>query len=428
MVSGNRMYGNTQFSKFGGLTLAMAATAWLCPMTARAQDASKAAEKPASSKTAVDKAGSDEKAAKPQKPAKQVTRKDYIDLPGAPRTPIAGFRGRSKAMPYDKPTDDQVDSVRRGTLDRPAVDAVAKAGVYALTNPNDELNIGKNVEEIVKVVRGTKPEVARVYKEAVIKYAKNLLDNSFVVQVNATLLIGRMMDGSNDSKDGVPIFVEILKDGTREDAVLYLALRGLEIAKQHKLLDVAPEREAVGAILNLSKRNGIQPLLFEELVTALGAFGMAYSGDLPERAEVAVFLANLSLDSKQPLRLRFEATHGLGSVNPTPLSRVNWELAGFVLAKFVNELVSAHKDNKVPEETFRYWLFSIGLDFKNLNKASGNERFRELTEAVQSFAAAVIDKQPADAAPIAAWLANGPPKDLRLAPSAEPLKMPATAK
>lgn len=226
---------------------------------------------------------------KSEKPARNIPREEYIEKPGALRKEIENFR-ESKRLPAEEPgraVKDRFDDMRKGrggaSVDRSIIDQMAKWHVYSMTGKSESANITRYTTDITTLIRQTKgtsrdvnTEFLRLYKQAIIKYAKDLLNNSYVVRINAILLINDLFDGTADVNDGVPVYLSVLKDPKQEDPVKYVALLGLERAKAAGQVMVEQERTAAETILDFLSQNqgkGVQPILMETIARTLGKLG-----------------------------------------------------------------------------------------------------------------------------------------------------------
>ena len=372
---------------------------------------------------------------------KSAPRRLHLAKPGAPRRPIRAFLS-TKPLPYQKasPQDRKgLEDMRRGktSIDRAIVDRCAKEDVYRTTKRGNESDIPKLNDEILKRVataRAGNDAFVIVYKQALCKYLKDLLDNTPVVQINALLLIGYLYDEKINVEDGVKILVDALRDENLVEGAHYVACKGIVRAKQHagpQAFKVADERAAATAMLKLAQKPEIQEILLEELVKALGSLRWPQSGPVPGRAEIGTFLANLALDVEQPIRIRVEAVISLCQLRIKDLvQNWNYELVGIVVGRVFEDLVSAYRDMEMTQEVFQWTTLRIANSMKDVFPYA-DAPFKEMAGKVGPMinrildAKDVTDLEKVDPGPLSEWLAaHNPPKDLKLSPLAAPLRLP----
>lgn len=357
-------------------------------------------------------------------PNKKVPRSVHIKRPGAPRPRLENYLQAEwlRADNLSPTEEDQFHDMRRGQTPprEPLIDKAAKAHVYSMTKPGDEDEISRKKADILKIIVDAKSggnvpneEFRRIYKRSLIKYAKDLLNNSLIVRINALILMGELYDGTADVPDAVPILMGVLKDSGQEDAVYYRTLRSLDAAKDSRQLTVVQERELIRDILQLADREEVQPILMEQLTNTLGKLGHAYSGNLPERADIATYLANIALDPDKSLRLRYVAAKGLGNVQQEAgIPGWNYELQTLVMCVFLKDMTLARIDGKLENsEVFRWWWWTIGAKLRELFGKPANRtnpKFQELIGVLAGLLNKIIDGktevQVSDLKPLEDWI------------------------
>lgn len=389
-----------------------------------------------------------EKAAKEkqeeEKPTKNVPRIEYIKRPGAPRERLPNYI-RSEPLRAEPPSPVEEQSfaeMRRGQQapNPQLIDKLAKWYVYRLTAPGDEANISRKVEEIFKEIRDAKTgqnepntRFRTLFKKSVIKYSKDLLNNSLVVRLNALILLAGLFDGESDVTDAIPIFMDILKNPELEDAMHFRALIGIDAAKQRRLIEVRFENEIVRDIMSLLSRENVQPILTEKLTETLGNIGHAFSGNIPERADIATYLANVAIDSDKPLRLRFVASMGLANMQIRDVQGWNHELQGLVLCVFLKDLISKYiqGDPEVNnQEVYRWWVWRTSdalrqIASRDINRT--NPKFSSLGSILANILTIVIDRsrtiEESELKPLVDWINEQQGLDKKLAPRATELEV-----
>lgn len=411
------------------------------PADAKASPAAKDAAKP-------DAAGADaedlknrlkqrsEKAKKSQ-PARKVTRDEHIAKPGAARPMIPYFREGEPlhAEPLTPQENERFERMRQGriAIDSDLIDRAAKYFVYRVSERGDGDLPARRVSEIQTRINTARQNgeannnFVKAFKTSCAKYAKDLLKGSLVVRANAVLLLASLCDGA-EVHAPVPILLEILSDPSQEDAIAYLALRGLDEAEKNKLVQVDEERTAVNKIFERIEKGSVQSVLFEQMIWSLGRMGRAFRGNEPQRAGVGTFLATLALDGSRPLRLRFAAGLALANLR-THEAAIGWnfELQGLVLARLTRDILRERADGKISDDRFRYWLAELSTSAAF--GAGTTKNLGELASIMADLRAQADRGQgPIDGSRLEVWITqHEPPRDRRLAPAAEPLTFPETA-
>lgn len=412
------------------------------------------AEKEANPPAAEPKAGEDKaKRAAPEKPEKARVKRvippgEAIRRPGAPRPGLPNFRDPNP-LPFKEPSKDilqQFDDLKGGKV-KPSpndtvIDAVAKYYVFRLTDPKNEPS--KLVDEAVRAVAGDRNVRAKTadfiqqYRRAIAKYAAQVLDNSVLVKVNALNLLQRLLDldeggSGGDAADPVDVFLKTLEDPKQEDAVFYVALRGLDVAKERGTLRVQKERPAVKLILDRTRAGDVQPVLFDQMIDTLGKLGHAFEGADPTRAEVGTFLAKVVADPDIDLKTRLRAGIALGSLRTGEVEGWNYELQGLLLAQLLVDLVRAGEDAKInPSSEFYKWLvFKLGTGLTNISlarAASEDPDIFELMKVADPILGELVKKgAKPDLEPLKEWIEKHKvPKSAKLARGAAEIALSAS--
>jgi hypothetical protein len=375
---------------------------------------------------------------KPPRPKKAVTRRELMEKPGAPREPIDKLFPR-KALNVVAPSpqeQDAFDRMRRGA-ERPdpvVIERNARWHVHRLTEPNREARLSREIDEILRFAQGNKTsggqpntEFIRLYKRSLVKYLKDLLDNSRAVRVNALVLLRKLFDGAADPHEGVVLAISVLKDPKQPDFCYYLALKALEQAADYRILLVDDERETVDYLLPLAKGKDVQEVLLEQIAITFGRLGRAFQGNLPERAEVGTFLANLALNDTHNLRTRFEAAVALARLQVQKIVRNwNYELEAVVVARLMRELLQANRDAKISTDLTRWWTNQLAVVLATRLQEPIGDGYLSFLRVAEPIIQQVLNQGEPDLGPLDRWIAaHEPPKNLRLAPQAEEIAFPA---
>lgn len=376
---------------------------------------------------------------KPTRPKKAVLRQELIDKPGAPRLQIEkSFAHKPLNFVSPSPQDQEAfEGMRRGEqVNRSVVDRVAKSLVYRMTEANREARLRSDADEILKIIQQTKqgsgsatPDFIRIFKQSIVRYLKDLLSNSMAVRVNALVLLRRLFDGNNDPHDGVVLAISVLNDAAQPEFCYFLALKVLDEAALHLAVQVEDEREAVNAILKIAAGKDVQELMIEQIAVSLGRMGRAFQGNLPERAEVGTFLANLSLNEKRAARTRFEAAVALARLKvQNAVRNWNFDLEALVVARSIRETLQASKDAKLSSESTRWRVLQMATALQDrLKNGATSEGYRSFLLLAAPMMEQILSDPTSDVDLVSLdrWLtSHEPPKNRRLAPQADEITYP----
>lgn len=374
-----------------------------------------------------------------EEPTRTLTRQEYLENPGIPRAP-SPLLDIKMPLAFKAPTAQekaQFESMRRGQInpDPKRIDAFAKFYVYQMTDPEGLSNLSNLRGEIVNDVKNARggggtvnEEFLRAFKTSLIKYASDTLNNNLLVRINALLLINDLQDGTVDVTSAIPVYVKVLQDSEQPDAMHYLAIKGLDLVKKHKSIKVEEELKAAEAIMTLIRRNDVQDLVLEQAVQTLGNLQRVAETSIPDRVEVATALANFAVDPKNPVRLRIEAAVALGKLHGDVVRDWNYELQALVVAMGMRDLLSP--EGQALGGNLEMWYANeFGIAMQVIKQESEGKKpesmdgfFAEMDKAIVTL----LDRSKPGPEGIQAWIDKQmPPKNLKLAPAASPVKMPA---
>lgn len=398
---------------------------------APATNAPASPESDAESEAAAKAADAKLRSSKPKtvaKPKKKAPIDSLIEKPGAERLRLPFFEGKDRSGEAPAIVDSQAfESMRRGQTpaNKGIIDRNAKHLVLRLTKPDQRENMSKLAADIVRYAKPA-PGASNVqgflaaYRSAATKYLGELIaDSSLFVRINALLVLSQFCeDGFNDP---VKVFVATLEDTKQPDATVYLALKGIDAAKANRLVDVEDERRAVEAIFNRLEKETPQSVLFEQMVETLGQMGRAFRSNVPQKAGVGTFLADVALDPRRSTRVRFTAALALARLKSGEVSSWNAELQGVVIARALKQLIAEKDSKQVGEERLKLWI-----DDLSASPAFAAERGKlgDLALVVRDLRASVFKSAvDLDASKLDDWLAKkGSVKSRKLADAAEELK------
>lgn len=374
--------------------------------------------------------------AKQEKPARKVSRNEHIVRPGAIRERIPDFR-EGKVLPVESLSssdNDRFEKMRQGkeAVDPRIIDRAAKYYAYRLTARNQADSLSKLVFEVLSKINTARwsgqsqpnQEFIRPFKASLTRYLRDVLkEGSLVARINAMLLLTQLVDASG-FRDPVAVFVEVLKDKKQQDAIVFLALKGLDRAEELRAVQVEEEREAVDEIFSRIESGDVQSVLYEKMVVTLGTLGRAFRSNQPSRGGVGTFLANIAVDPTAELRLRAMAGIALANLRTRESSiQWNYDLQGLVLARLVRDLVKERNSGRVGEDRFRYWMTQLA-ETPALGRG-GDERLRQLADIVGELRDRAGKGDALDLTKLEDWIAaRQPPKNLKLAPAAEDVQWP----
>jgi hypothetical protein len=397
------------------------------------------AEKSAEEKPADDKRKPADK--KDEAPKRPVSRRDHILRPGAPREALPSFRDPNP-LEFKQPSDatmakfgDYQSARAQPAANDPVIDEVAKFYVYRLTDANPRFEPAKGVDEAVRALpqeaskRAKATEFINQYVRALSKYARDVLDNSMLVRVNALVMLNRLNEGSaNRFVEPVDVYIAAMEMPEQEDAVFFVALRGMDLAKANGTLGVRQERQAVELILNHAESKDVQPVLLDQMIDTLGRLERAFKGDRPDRAEVGTFLAGVIADPERELGTRLRAAMALGNLKTSEVPSWNHELQGLLLARSLAELITAADRGEInrTSTTYQWLVFRLGAGItKVYSFAQSDPDIADLMRIADPILKQAVSKNgQVNLEPLEAWIEkHSTPKSLKLAPGAAEVKL-----
>lgn len=377
-------------------------------------------------------------------------RADFLATPGAPRKALPGlFDTKEEPAEFPRGKEKLFDEARQGQPltpeHRKVIDDAAKAHAYALTSKsggNEAVGVILRTVATAKDASGrVSTDFVKLYKSAVIKHLKHLLSNSIYVQINALFAMselqnrvaGDALDEEReipDVTDAVPIFVEVVIDDNRADAVVLMALQGLMRAKRSGLIQPGEEQKVAYRVLDLlgnsSKADDVQPVLKEKMIETLGVLQRPYAQN-PEDVQVATLLATLALDPNSSKSERLEAGRALSRLNVRSVPQWNAKLQACIVAGVI-------KDNQarleVADAQAQYdaylWLEAI--------PAPSAVAYPELAQVLREKVLGPIvnprmnDGKGPDFSALDQWIADNPmPEDRKLGPRGAEIVFPEPA-
>jgi len=339
------------------------------------------------------------------------------------------------------------DAFNSMEADRAEVDpVVVKIGaLYFLsrfTDPAEEKNLDQIHRQLRNFARERKNNFQTAFKEAYINGMKTFLleEDRKLAQVPVyNILLGlkelnTLTQGQGDG--GVDVLIGFLaKHEWWSDGSLAVAMDALASAKKQGFAKPAQEMRGADVILKIAdSRESLQPIFHEKICETLGVLAFPFRGAVPERSEVATYLARVAAaktgkDNKfkfEP-RVRFEAAIALGNQDYSSRIRgFDASVQAFVFAQTFQsflEWVSAEKGKTKPEfdaATFKHLAARFGhsaavmaaqADQAQPAVAVNKERARSLLKDVIASATLIIDGREPDPDAIAEWIKANPPNN-----------------
>jgi hypothetical protein len=384
-----------------------------------------------------------------------ASRQELINRPGAERAKIQ-IRSE-QVIPWPKPTQPELELFRQmlggAGIDDKLIRKVARWEIARFTDPAEEPKLTKNRDDVVRRFgnNNNKEEALKKYAAALVAGCEELFKLNppvaILSKVNALLLLSEMHAAiaSNATLtfkkeiNGVKLFVEVLEAWeTNHPSVTLVAAKVFVAAKRLGITPVVAEKRAASAMFRAAKQAD-QQLLLEGLVITLGELGWVFVGNVPERAEIGTFLAEVALNENLPPRTRIEAAVSLGNMKVENLQAWNFDVQALVIAKafaFFGEWAVAELGKQpavVGKATIRWLGFRLVLAIeamedqaRKMNVAVGEDRAKSLLTAADPLIQNLLDDKnlaDEDVKPIRDWVKQNIIQPLRLTPKAEVVKI-----
>jgi hypothetical protein len=340
--------------------------------------------------------------------------------------------------------------IQNGTAKAPLVLKWARYQASLFTDPEQDKNVQKNHDDVVRLVANADQEYAALLKRQMFDVCDQFINKidepkiSTVCKVNLLSLIDELHPLEPMKEvNAVNVVLDTLRNHERHgDAVLYTAMNVLAnaklLAKANGLLLVEQERIAAGILMKIARRGELQPLLLETLCKTLGIVEVPFEGLVNEAAEVATFLANIATNENLGERTRIEAAVALGRLKKqgliinyafdveawvlgkTYLAYLNWVVAGRAAdPPTIGEPVARYLGARLYDATRRSLEQAAG--------ANGQDRLRTLLSAMEPSLKDVFENKDPDREPIVQWLDQNKVQTLKLARRAAEIRPIAKA-
>jgi hypothetical protein len=235
------------------------------------------------------------------------------------------------------------------------IDKVIRWQVYSLTQPQSAWyqpgSKGRKsrdeIERMLETGSGAAERFLALYKESLLKYLPQLLDNHIWVRVNAMKLLAKAQDERT-----IKLFCDQMENPDQHESVKFMAMEGLETLGQKKLItQVNLETLAVNTLLDvLSKSNEIHPFTRQQAVRALGAIGRPNRTVGGNDVDVAVALLRIVRDPNIRRADRSEAALLLANLQVPAQADYNYQYIAYELAQFAADVGSAAANDPASDD------------------------------------------------------------------------------
>ena len=253
-------------------------------------------------------------------------------------------------------------------------------------------DLRKNILNSIRTYAKT-PAAREYFLKSLTDRLAEILDNHFLVRLNAVLLLGQLQSDNGNPQKGIEptpyvgaysVLLKVVKDEKQHVAIKIHAVRGLTRICRGALADPNDKRRAEIAVAlapELSKKTThwwYQMVLVE----ALGSAGVTYDPNNKQSPIILQALAEVLADKKRHLQVRAEAARAIGYL---PLDgNVNFAPVAYELVNFGYQMSLAYNAKPAREAWSNYFL-SLYLAFKAPNaniKIAGGKRKPGLLEAL----------------------------------------------
>lgn len=253
-------------------------------------------------------------------------------------------------------------------------------------------DLRKNILNSIRTYAKT-PAAREYFLKSLTDRLAEILDNHFLVRLNAVLLLGQLQSDNGNPQKGIEptpyvgaysVLVKVVKDEKQHIALKIQAVRGLTRICRGALADPNDKRRAEIAVAlapELSKKSShwwYQMVLVE----ALGTAGVTYDPNNKQSPVILQALAEVVADKNRHFQVRTDAARAIGYL---PLDgNVNFAPVAYELVNLGYQLSVAYNAKPTREAWSNYFL-SLYLAFKAPNsniKIAGGKRKPGLLEAL----------------------------------------------
>jgi len=351
----------------------------------------------------------EKKEAKKPAPIKEVNNLKELELPDPEFKELhRGTRSHRKPLPelllskrLDRPEPskeetrkfDEFKKTQGATPIKPEdmelIEKVVKNQVYSLTDKDwhNPQSAGRKNRDLIEPIllnpNGVNEKFFSIYKDFLIRYLPNCLDNNLWARVNAMKLIALMRDEKN-----IRLLVQQINDPKQHEGVKFLAIEGIEmLGKDKKITDVQLESLAVGTLLDLlEKRDQIEPYTRQAAVRALGAIGRPTRVEIQKDVKVAIALLKILRDPNIRRWDRSEALVALSNLSIPSSLDYNFQYAAYEIAQFVADAGIAALKNPAIDDLHTH-LFLVDASYALVAEKKPDRRSMEKRATVHTLAA-----------------------------------------
>jgi hypothetical protein len=360
----------------------------------------------------------------------------------------------NERFPIPRATADEIRKVQSGEADARLVRKVARHFVALFSDVAEDQNQGAIVTNIMRMVEqriGGNPNLQgrALFKKEILDACDqflrdegNTLKPSTYCKINMVAIIDKLNQVREPEGNGVRTLIALLDDTDRHsDGVYFLVLDSLIRARQNSLTTVSQERQIATKVYNLGTRPWFHPMLLDKICETLGVMEVAFTGNVPDRAEVAQFLASVALDQSKSMQTRVEAAVALGRLRSEQVTNWNGSTQAWVIGKVMlayAEWAKTNLDSDKPEASAarlrwhgaRLYQAAKTAESKAIN---GKDRLTELLTRFRPIVEEVFDKKPPESDNLSQWVDDNKVNEIKLGSASvafapeQPAKPPATA-
>ena len=253
-------------------------------------------------------------------------------------------------------------------------------------------DLRKNILNSVRTYAKT-PAAREYFLKSLTDRLAEILDNHFLVRLNAVLLLGQLQSDNGNPQKGIEptpyvgaysVLLKVVKDEKQHVAIKIQAVHGLTRICRGALADPNDKRRAEIAV-------ALAPELLKKtthwwyqmvLAEALGTAGVTYDPNNKQNPVILQALAEVVADKNRHLQVRTDAARAIGYL---PLDgNVNFAPVAYELVNLGYQMSLAYNAKPTREAWSNYFL-SLYLAFKAPNaniKIAGGKRKPGLLEAL----------------------------------------------
>jgi hypothetical protein len=261
-----------------------------------------------------------------------------------------------------KPTAEEhrkFDELRKQNIikdeDIAIIDKVAKRQVYSLSQPQRDWYLpgseGRKsrdaIETMLETGGGATERFLTVYKQSLLNYLPDLLNNHIWVRVNAMKLLAKMRD-----ERPIKLFCDQIQDSNQHESVKFMAMEGIEALGQKRLItQVNLETLAIQTLLDvLAKPDQFHPFTRQQAVRAIGAICRPNRVVGGNDVDVAIELLKIVRDPNIRRADRAEAAVLLANLNIPAQADYNYQYVAYEIGQFAADVGAAAANDPATDD------------------------------------------------------------------------------